>query len=88
MRELVIIFVAGYASTFLLGFQSRNVNSGHYKWAAGTSFCIALAQAFLWSRITRPDAGLAEALAYGASGASAITTAMYVHRRLILKERG
>jgi hypothetical protein len=28
------IFAAGFASVFLLGFQSRNVNHGNYGWAA------------------------------------------------------
>jgi len=82
------IFAAGYASVFLLGFQSRNVNHGNFGWAAVTSFTIALAQASIWSLITRPGAGLPEALVYGVSGMCGITSAMWVHQRFIQRRAG
>ena len=81
--DLLMIFLAGYASVFALGFQSRNVNSGHYAWAAGTSFIIALMQASIWTRITSPHAGWPEAITYGISGMAGITSSMYVHKRFI-----
>ena len=84
MKELAI-FLAGYASVFLLGFQSRNVNHGNYGWAAATSFCIALAQASIWTRITSPDAGWTEAVIYGLSGMCGITSSMWAHQRFIAK---
>jgi hypothetical protein len=77
------IFAAGFASVFLLGFQSRNVNHGNYGWAAGTSFTIALAQASIWKLITEPGAGWVEAAVYGVSGMCGITSAMWVHQRFI-----
>lgn len=83
MLELLTIFVVGFASVFALGFQSRNVNNGDYKWAAATSFVVGLSQAGLWNKITAPDAGTLSAIVYGLSGASAITTSMYVHKRFI-----
>lgn len=80
---LASIFVAGFASVFLLGFQSRNVNHGNYGWAAGTSFLIGLSQAAIWTRITAPGAGIIEAAVYGISGAIGIVSAMYVHQRFV-----
>jgi hypothetical protein len=83
---LVTIFFAGFASVFLLGFQSRNVNHGNYGWAAGTSFCIALAQASIWTRITGPDATWLDAAVYGLSGSLGITSSMWVHQRFIQRK--
>lgn len=84
--ELAAIFLAGFGSVFLLGFQSRNVNNGNYRWAAATSFLVAIAQASLWSRITAPDAGTIEVVVYGLSGSTGITAAMHAHARLIDKK--
>lgn len=83
--ELLGIFGAGFASVFLLGFQSRNVNHGNYRWAAGTSFMIGLAQASIWHRITAPGAGWTEAVVYGLSGMCGITCSMWVHQRYIVR---
>jgi hypothetical protein len=85
--NLLAIFIAGYASVFLLGFQSRNVNHGNYGWAAGTSFLIALSQAGIWGLITAPGAGVGEAVVYGFSGMCGITSSMWVHQRYIAGRR-
>ncbi len=79
------VFVAGYTSVFLLGFQSRMVNHGNFMGAALCSFCIAQAQVGLWLKIITPQSGEIDALTYGLSGACAITSAMWVHRRFIAK---
>lgn len=81
---LPIVFIAGYLSVFMLGFQSRNVNHGNFGWAAATSFAVALSQTFLWGALFR-NLSLAGALVYGLSGACGITSAMYVHRRWLTK---
>lgn len=86
MIDLVGIFAAGFASVFLLGFQSRNVNHVNYRWAAATSFCIGLAQASIWHRITAPGAGWGAATVYGLSGMCGITCSMWVHQRFIVKK--
>lgn len=83
LYEAGIIFSTGFASVFLMGFQSRNVNHGHYTWAAGTSFLIGLTNAALWSKIV--DAGIAAGAVYGVSGALAITSSMYIHERFVNK---
>ena len=85
MAEHAAIFIAGYASVFLLGFQSRNVNHGNYGWAAGTSFLIGIAQASIWTRITDPDADWFAAVVYGFSGMCGITSSMWVHQRFIAR---
>jgi hypothetical protein len=83
MSHLLQIFVAGFGSVFLLGFQSRAVNHGNYGWAACGSFVIAITQGFLWSRIMAPGAGLKEYMVYGLSGACGITAAMWTHRKFL-----
>jgi hypothetical protein len=85
VTALLTIFAAGFASVFLLGFQSRNVNHGNYGWAAATSFAVAVVQASIWIRITSPDSGWIEVFVYGLSGMFGITAAMYTHKRFILR---
>jgi hypothetical protein len=84
VNHLLVIFIAGYCSTFLLGFQSRNVNHGNYGWAACTSFMIAQSSMFLWGTLFK-DLSTSASLVYGLSGASGITSSMYVHRRWFKK---
>ncbi len=83
MTQLAILAVMSFVQVFALGFQSRNVNSGHIGWAAGTSFFIGLSQASVWRNITAPDAGIAAAIVYATSGAIAIVCAMKVHGRFL-----
>jgi hypothetical protein len=87
MTHFLAIFGCGFASVFLLGFQSRSVNHGNFAMAAGCSFSIAISQGMLWSRIVAPGAGLAEYATYGLSGSCAITAAMWFHRRFFMKGR-
>lgn len=42
--DLAVFWVSTFAQVFLLGFQSRNVNTGRYAWAALTSLAIGAAQ--------------------------------------------
>ena len=86
MNDYLLVFLAGFTSVFMLGFQSRNVNSGHYVAAAVTSFVIALAQAKIWILITKPGSGWDTAVVYGVSGVVGITLAMYVHQRFMPKK--
>lgn len=80
MIGLVIIFLAGFTSVFLLGFQSRCVNTGNYSLAALGSFSIALMQTTLWGALFS-DLSWSSSIVYGLSGASGITSSMWVHRR-------
>lgn len=78
----VIIAAAGFASVFLLGFQSRNVAHGNLAWAAGTSFLIAITQGQLWVLITSPETGFAGLIVYGLSGAVGIVCSMKLHMKI------
>lgn len=81
--KLLLLAAVSFVQVFALGFQSRNVNSGNYGWAAATSFFIGVSQAMVWRRITASGAGEVEAMVYAASGALAIVCAMWVHQRYI-----
>lgn len=44
LLDILLFWFSCYISVFFLGLQSRNVNTGRYGWAAGTSLCIAVTQ--------------------------------------------
>jgi len=81
----IVLFAAGFVQVFALGFQSRNVNTGQYGWAAGTSFFVGLSQVAVWHRIMAPTSGWSEAAVYGLSGAFGITASMWFHHKHIMK---
>ena len=81
---LLVIFIAGYASVFLLGFQSLAVNYGNYKIAAGNSFLIAIMNTTLWGHLFK-NLTWEASIVYGLSGSLGITSSMFVHRRLLQK---
>lgn len=83
MTELLVVFLVGFASVFVAGFQSRAVNHGNYGWAAGNSFLLGIGNASIWTHITAPEMGWAGWIVYGFSGSLAITASMYVHERYI-----
>jgi hypothetical protein len=80
--HLLTIFVAGYASVFLLGFQSRAVNHNNVKMAMIGSFFIAQMQTTLWGALFQ-DLSWPARLVYGLSGCTGIASSMFVHQRLM-----
>lgn len=82
--NLFFIFIAGYVTVFLYGFQSRNVNHGDYRLAAATSFLIAMTTVFTWELLD--TAGWLEIAVYGASGACGVVSSMVVHKRYVEKK--
>lgn len=84
MEHYLTIALAGFVSVFMLGFNSRNVNAGNYRWAIGSSLAIGLSQAYTWRAVTS-DTGFAGALVYAAFGGAGVVSAMYVHQRFIKK---
>ncbi len=82
MSSTLILFFAGYVSVFMYGFQSRNVNEGHYGLAAITSFLISGSQLLVWKEIFN-DTSVFNAIIWAISGSLGITSSMYVHRRWI-----
>lgn len=83
--NLLLIFAAGYASVFMLGFQSRCVNHGNFGISATCSFIIAILQTTLWGALFS-NLTWAASIVYGLSGATGITSSMYVHRRWFVKK--
>lgn len=84
MMDFITIFFAGYLSVFLLGFQSRLVNTGNFIGAALCSFTISIFQASLWSHLMKsPSFG--NTMAYGLAGSAAITSAIFVHQKMFGK---
>lgn len=78
MTELAL-FVSVFVSVFALGFQSQNVNQGHYLAAFMTSFLIGGGHLALYRLM--PEASLSEVLAYLLGGPFGIIASMVVHRR-------
>lgn len=84
MTEL-ILFGSTFVLVFALGFQSLNVNGGHYLAAALTSFVIGAAQMLLLK--LGPDASATEIIAFLCGGPLGIVTAMRVHPLWIRRRR-
>lgn len=78
MTELAL-FASCFVSVFALGFQSQNVNQGHYVAAFLTSFLIGAGHLALYRMM--PEAGFSEVAAYMLGGPFGITASMIVHRR-------
>jgi general stress protein CsbA len=73
------LFVSTFMLVFALGFQSLNVNNGHYVAAFVTSFLIGASNLVLFKYV--PDANLIEVAAYMMGGPFGIISSMYAHRR-------
>lgn len=84
MSEL-ILFASCFISVFALGFQSLNVNGGHYAAAFMTSFVIGLGHLALYRLM--PEASITELAAYLMGGPFGITASMWAHRRTLGKLR-
>lgn len=82
--NLMIVFLAGFASVFMQGFQSRAVNHGNFKMAACNSFLIATLTTTLWGALFK-DLSWAATLTYASAGACGITSSMWVHHRFFVR---
>ncbi len=79
----LLIFISTFVLVFALGFQSLNVNNGHFKAAFFTSFGIALSNLILLKTV--PQADWLEITAYLTSGPFAIVASMWAHRKWLRK---
>lgn len=84
---LLQLFAVSYFSVFILGFQSRNINSGHFKMAAICSVGIGLSNAYVWKHIIGAGASWPEWFTYSIAGGCGITSAMWFHQRFMTKEK-
>ena len=73
------IFASTFALVFALGFQSLNVNNGHYVAAFFTSFGIGLSNLVLFKTV--PQAGGIEIAAFLLGGPFGIIASMKAHKR-------
>ena len=78
MTELAL-FASCFVSVFALGFQSQNVNHGHYLAAFVTSFVIGGGHLVLYRLM--PEANTGEIISYLMGGPLGITASKIVHRR-------
>lgn len=83
--QALCIFAATFVTVFALGFQSQNVNQGHYKSAFLTSFAIGAGNLFILRMV--PDGDELAMAAYLCAGPLAIMASMWVHDRTLGKRR-
>lgn len=79
------LFMSAFFTVFLLGFQQKNVHGEHYLAAIVTSVGIGSAQIFLWRLV--PQADMGQIVATLAGGPVGIVAAMYLHPRLMLRNK-
>jgi peptidoglycan/LPS O-acetylase OafA/YrhL len=79
----LVIFGSTFVLVFALGFQSLNVNKGHYRAAFFTSFAIAVSNLVLFKTV--PQANWLEIAAYLTAGPCAIVASMWAHRKWMTK---
>lgn len=77
----LLVFISTFATVFGLGFQSQNVNQGHYLAAAVTSLFIGGSSLVLYKVL--PEADLLQSAAYLAGGVTGIVSAMWAHSRTL-----
>lgn len=75
------IFLATAIRIFLLAAQTQNVVGGYYRWAAATSFLIAVSDVAIILLVL--DKGWWSIPYVGAGGALGVTSSMWVHRRWV-----
>lgn len=79
MLTELALFASCFVSVFALGFQSQNVNQGHYVAAFMTSFAIGGGHLILYRLM--PEANTSQIIAYLLGGPFGITASMVAHRR-------
>ena len=86
MINALIIFCATYCSVFAVGFQSRNINSGHYTAAVITSMVISFFNLVLF-RLLPHVVTVLEAFSYCTGGAFGVLSAMITHKFFFNKQK-
>jgi hypothetical protein len=79
--NILIIFGSTFVLVFALGFQSLNVNSGHYQAAFFTSFLIGGSNLVILRTI--PQGDVSSLTAYLLGGPIGIVASMWLHKRLM-----
>lgn len=76
-----VLFCTTFVLVFSLGFQSLNVNKGHYVAAFLTSFMISGSNLVILRTV--PQGGLIEVAAYMLGGPFGIVVSMWLHKRVL-----
>lgn len=79
------VFASTFVAVFCLGFQSLNVNRGHYGAAMLTSFMIGGSHLVLYKVL--PEGDVASCMAYLTAGPLAIASSMLAHERWMPKKK-
>lgn len=86
MIEAFVVFLVTVTNVFALGFQSQNVNHGHYVWAACTSTILGFLNLFLFRSLPNTDS-IVTLAAYIVAGPVGILLAMLVFRRYLRRNK-
>lgn len=86
MISALLIFISTFVAVFALGFQSLNVNGGHYRAAFLNSFLIGAGNLAILKMV--PEASALQMAAYLTGGPFGIVASMWVHGRTIGRNRG
>ncbi|WCD56058.1 hypothetical protein [Caulobacter phage BL198] len=81
MGSLLLLALMSFVQVFTLGFQSRCVNAGNYLLAFICSSLIGMSQVYVWHTVMSSH-DLTSAIVYSLSGACAICSAIFVHKRI------
>ncbi|ATI16331.1 hypothetical protein HOS13_gp24 [Caulobacter phage Lullwater] len=79
--NLLFLALMSFVQVFTLGFQSRCVNAGNYFLAFACSTLIGFSQVYVWHQVMSAHSFLSAAV-YSLSGACAICTAIFVHKKV------
>lgn len=80
----LVIFGSTFVLVFALGFQSLNVNKGHYVAAFFTSFMIGASNLVILKTVPQGDTWLI--VAYLLGGPFGIIASMWIHKRTLGKK--
>ncbi len=83
MLAVLALFASSVGWVFVQAFQSRNVNSGQYAWAAAGSFLLGTLQVFVLRHVVGKDGSFLHTLVYCTGGAFGVVLAMWTHRRFL-----
>lgn len=83
MLAWFLLFLSSVCWVFIQAFQSRNINTGQYGFAAATSFALGFLQVHVLSTVVSPEATAFDTLIYCSGGAVGVVSAMWVHRTFI-----
>jgi hypothetical protein len=86
MTALLGLFAISFGWVFVQAFQSRNVNSGQYAWAAAGSWAIGNLQVLVLSSVIGPHSSFLSTQVYCLGGGVGVVSAMYVHRRFLARK--